>query len=145
MTTLSIFLGDEHVACDHDFALAENAVASGDWPAARLGFQRFLEDIQRHVRHEEDLLFPAFEARTGMVGGPTQVMRQEHRQMDQMFDAMADALVRTDDNAYLGLSETVLMLIRQHNLKEENILYPMAEKALAGEGEALLARMQNAA
>jgi hemerythrin-like domain-containing protein len=31
----------------------------------------------------------------------------------------------------VDLGDTLLMLIQQHNQKEENMLYPMAEQALA--------------
>jgi iron-sulfur cluster repair protein YtfE (RIC family) len=55
---------------------------------------------------------------------------------------MHGALERADGAAYLGLSETLLMLMRQHNMKEENILYPMADQALAGEQADLVARME---
>jgi hemerythrin-like domain-containing protein len=139
MTTLSSFLAQEHNHCDDLFAEAENADAQ--WPRASGALQRFIEDTQRHFSHEEAVLFPAFEEQTGMRGGPTQVMRDEHAQMNAVFSAMRDALAKQDGNGYLGLSESLLMLMRQHNLKEENILYPMADQALAGQADALLRRM----
>jgi len=141
MAILSRFLINEHSHCDDLFAEAENAVADKNWAIAQSGFQRFIDEMQRHFRHEEDVLFPSFEAHTGMSGGPTAVMRGEHRQMNDVFAAMREALARQDGNGYLGLSETLLMLMRQHNLKEENILYPMAEQALAGQEDELLERM----
>jgi iron-sulfur cluster repair protein YtfE (RIC family) len=141
MATLTRFLADEHIQCDDSFASTENAVADADWPLAASEFQHFFNDMQRHFSHEEDVLFPAFEAHTGMRGGPTAVMRAEHGQMNELFAALQDTLARRDGNGYLGLSETLLMLMRQHNLKEENILYPMADQALGGQADALLARM----
>ncbi len=141
MTTLSSFLVDEHNHCDELFAAAENAVSDHDWARAQATFQQFQESTLQHFAHEEEVVFPAFETRTGMHGGPTQVMRGEHQQMRQVFNAMHDALAQGDDNGYLGFSESLLMLMRQHNLKEENILYPMAEQALADEADALLERM----
>ncbi len=140
MTQLSSFLVNEHNHCDELFAAAENAVADRDWPRAATAFQQFEESTLRHFAHEEDVVFPAFETQTGMRGGPTQVMRGEHQQMNQVFTAMREALAKQDGNGYLGLSETLLMLMRQHNLKEENILYPMADQALSDQADALLAQ-----
>lgn len=140
MTTLSNFLVNEHNHCDDLFAAAENHVSETNWSEADAAFQCFIDETQRHFAHEEDVVFPAFEAQTGMRGGPTQIMRGEHQQMNQIFTAMREALAKRDGNGYLGLSETLLMLMRQHNLKEENILYPMADQALAGQEDALLAR-----
>ena len=135
----------DHEHCDTLFADAENAVAQGNWPLANTHFQAFRSDTLRHFDREEDALFPAFEARTGMSGGPTFVMRSEHAQMRDALNAMGQALEAQDSQGYLGLSETLLMLMRQHNLKEEQILYPMMDQALADEADTLLAGMQDQA
>jgi hemerythrin-like domain-containing protein len=140
--TISEFLGDDHAACDDAFSAAENAVATGDWAQVRGRFDRFLASMRRHFAREEEVLFPAFEARAGMSDGPTFVMRGEHQQMNGLLAEMDAALDRSDEQAYLGLSETLLMLMRQHNMKEENILYPMADRALATERADLVARME---
>lgn len=141
MTRISQYLTEDHEHCDALFAEAENAVAKSDWPRALGQFQSFARDTLRHFAREEDVLFPAFEDRTGMRGGPTFVMRSEHDQMRDTLTAMEQALQAKDGQQFLGLSETLLMLMRQHNLKEENILYPMLDQALAGEEETLLAGM----
>lgn len=142
MSTLSTFLTDDHHACDDRFAAAENAVADKDWARARGEFDRFSAAMRRHFAMEEEVLFPAFEARTGMSGGPTFVMRAEHRQMNGLLAEMDAALGKADGKAYLGLSETLLMLMRQHNMKEENILYPMSDQALAGQEADLVRAME---
>jgi iron-sulfur cluster repair protein YtfE (RIC family) len=59
--------------------------------------------------------------------------------MRDTLTAMGQALKARQAEAYLGLSETLLMLMRQHNMKEENILYPMLDQALAAEAQTLLA------
>ncbi|MCU0842505.1 MAG: hemerythrin domain-containing protein [Thiobacillaceae bacterium] len=142
MSTISQYLTEDHEHCDALFAEAENAVARGDWTTAASGFRRFEDDTLRHFEREEEILFPTFESRTGMTGGPTFVMRQEHGQMREVLAAMSGALERHDSGAYLGQSETLLMLMRQHNLKEEQILYPMCDRALADQADALVDRME---
>ncbi len=141
MDTISHYLSDDHRQCDELFAQAEDAVSAKDWPAAEAAFQRFHEGMKHHFAMEEEVMFPAFEDRTGMTIGPTFVMRSEHQQMRQLFQAMADALRARDAEDYLGQSETLLMMMQQHNLKEEQVLYPMADDALAGEGEDIVRRM----
>jgi iron-sulfur cluster repair protein YtfE (RIC family) len=141
MTSISRFLSDDHSACDDRFAAAENAVAAKDWTQARAEFDAFNLSMQRHFAMEEGVLFPAFETRTGMSGGPTSVMRAEHAQMKGLLAQMAAALAGGEPQSYLGLSETLLMLMRQHNMKEENILYPMSDQALAPDQPDLIQRM----
>ena len=138
---LADYLTHDHQHCDDLFAEAENAVAAADWGSAAQAFASFDAATRRHFEREETVLFPAFETRTGMTGGPTMVMRGEHIQMRDALVAMADALGKQVAPEFLGMSETLLMLMRQHNLKEEQILYPMTDQALAGEAEALIGRM----
>jgi iron-sulfur cluster repair protein YtfE (RIC family) len=69
------------------------------------------------------------------------VMRSEHGQMNELLAALAQAIASRDADAYLGYAETLLMLVRQHNIKEEQILYPMIDRATVDDANALLARM----
>jgi len=142
MNTIVDFLGSDHRACDDLFASAEVAVAQKNWDSARSLFERFQTAMAHHLAMEEEVLFPAFEARTGMSSGPTQVMRMEHEQMRGLLQEMASAVTSADKNRYLGLSETLNMLMQQHNLKEENMLYPMSDQVLVGERDSLIRSMQ---
>ncbi|WP_296816667.1 hemerythrin domain-containing protein [Thiobacillus sp.] len=98
--------------------------------------------MAHHLAMEETVLFPAFETRTGNSMGPTHVMRMEHEQMRGLMQDMAGAVAAGDRNAYLGLSETLNMLMQQHNLKEENMLYPMSDQVLSGNRDDLIRSMQ---
>jgi len=66
----------------------------------------------------------------------------EHVQIRDLIGQMAAAMAQKDPQEYSGLSETLLMVMQQHNHKEENILYPIMDQILAREREALLGRMQ---
>ena len=142
MRTILEFLGSDHHACDNVFASAEDAVARKDWAGARGLFGEFHAAMARHLEMEETVLFPAFESRTGMRGGPTEVMRMEHAQMRDLLQAMADAVAAGKQDNYLGLSETLNMLMQQHNLKEENMLYPMSDRVLGADCEAVIHSME---
>ena len=50
---------------------------------------RFQDALLHHFAMEEEVMFPAFEARTGMTQGPTAVMRSEHRQMTDLLNRMS--------------------------------------------------------
>jgi hemerythrin-like domain-containing protein len=142
MSSILDFLGNDHRACDDLFASAETAVAQKKWDSARELFGSFQTAMAHHFAMEEDMLFPAFEVRTGMNAGPTQVMRMEHEQMRGLLREMASAVAAGNQNGFLGLSETLNMLMQQHNLKEENMLYPMSDRVLGGEREGLIRAME---
>ncbi|RMD71080.1 MAG: hemerythrin domain-containing protein [Gammaproteobacteria bacterium] len=129
-TSIYDFLSQDHRRCDELFAMAEEAVSKGAWEEAQRLNEQFLAAMAHHLGMEEDILFPAFEAATGMIQGPTQVMRMEHEEMRRLLEGMKKALEGRDAEGYLGLAETLLMLMQQHNAKEEQVLYPMADRAL---------------
>lgn len=142
MPTISAFLTPDHQHCDALFAAAEAAAAQGDWHAAAEAWSRFQDALRHHFAMEEEVMFPAFEARTGMTQGPTQVMRMEHRQMSDLLNQLSDAAARQDADAFLGDCETLLIIMQQHNMKEEQMLYHMADQVLAGEAEEVIGRMR---
>jgi iron-sulfur cluster repair protein YtfE (RIC family) len=123
-------LFQHHKHCDEIFADAEEACGKGDWAAGAAAFELLQEQLETHFASEEELLFPAFEAATGMTSGPTEVMRGEHRQMRDLLAQMQGAVESRDGDAFGGAAETLLILMQQHNMKEENILYPMCDNAL---------------
>ncbi len=142
MGTISSYLAADHRHCDDLFAAAEEDAAKGAWEAAANGFAGLLDAMGRHFAMEEEVLFPAFEQATGSSAGPTQVMRSEHQQMREVLGRMAAAVAGRDADGYSGLSETLLILMQQHNIKEEQILYPMSDRALGAEREQLVQRME---
>ena len=140
MTFPTQILPDHHRHCDDLFVAAEQAVQRGDWSAAGAAFTRFYGQMKAHFEAEEGLLFPAFEAVAG-GSGPTRVMRYEHDQMRTLLAQLVDACEAQDGETYAGVAETLLMLMQQHNMKEENILYPMCDQALGAEAERIGAKM----
>lgn len=123
-------MANNHHHCDELFAAAEEAVESEQWPRAGEVHSSFIAAMEQHLKAEEELLFPAFEEASGMSMGPTAVMRHEHEQMRELFAQMGQALERMNSDDYLGASETLLILMQQHNAKEEQILYPMLDQML---------------
>jgi len=141
MPTITDTMSTDHHRCDGIFAKAEEAISNGDWDKGAAAFQEFVDAMERHFTMEEGVLFPTFEQRTGMTTGPTQVMRMEHMQMRQLFSDMDDSVKEKDQDKYLGLSETLLMVMAQHNTKEEQILYTMADQTLRGDADEVLKQM----
>ena len=141
MTRIAEYMSTDHHACDESFALAEAAALGNDWRGAETAFQIFCNDMARHFRMEEDLLFPALLA-AGGPQGPVQMMHMEHAQMNDLIEQMTSALNDKNGKTYGGLSETLLIVMQQHNLKEEQILYPIADRLLAAECATLIGRLE---
>ncbi len=140
--TISSFMTKNHRACDEEFAKLENTVASENWTEVEKVFESFSNDMQLHFDMEEKIIFPTFEEKSGMVGGPTQMMRIEHQQMLQIISQMKDAVDKKDKNHFFGLSETLMMTIQQHNMKEEQMLYRMIDVHLGTESDLIIDKMK---
>lgn len=142
MQTITEYLSAEHRHCDDLFAEAEAAAVKNDLAAALAGFTAFNQEMEHHLKKEENIMFPAYEEITlSYNSGPTSIMRMEHGQMRRLFEDIQAALEAKDTSACAGLLETLLVLMQQHNFKEEQMLYPMADRALQ-EQDNLIERMQ---
>ena len=51
--------------------------------------------------------------------------------MRQLLNALQEDLEKKDKNHFFGVSESLMMLMQQHNMKEEQMLYAMADVHLA--------------
>ena len=131
---VSAFFEQDHRDCDARWADVEELLDTQDVDAANPAWQKFDKGMRRHIAMEEEVLFPAFEAAARMGGGgPTAVMRMEHKQMIGLLEQIGTSMESGDAEQALDIGDTLLMLIQQHNIKEEGMLYPMAENVLAGQ------------
>jgi len=142
MTTIRSFMTEDHRRCDDLFAEAEQAVSKKNFDLARAAFGHFRSAMLAHFDSEEKTLFPTFEAKTGMRMGPTQVMRLEHEQIRGLMDDALAALETANAEDYLGQADTLVIMMQQHNMKEENMLYPMCDQHLSAELPAILERLE---
>jgi hemerythrin-like domain-containing protein len=144
MTTINEFMTRDHRRCDELMAAAEDAVNTQDWATAENLTEAFQAAIEHHFDMEEQVLFPAFEQQTGIVQGPTMMMRSEHQQMRGLLFQLKDALERQEEEDFLDTTETLLVMMQQHNMKEEGILYPMSDEQLS-DVDQIIAGMENLA
>lgn len=135
MTAIFDLMSKHHAHCDDLFAQAENAANSGRWDECLSQVGRFVRTLEAHLDAEEEMLFPAFERASGMVSGPTAVMRSEHDKMRSLAAVLVGAARAKDADDFFGTGETLLLFMEQHNRKEEGILYPLCDDHLRDSAE----------
>lgn len=126
-------MAKDHDRLDFLFSQFRN-LRNSDTEKSKNLFHEFKTGLQRHIVWEEEILFPFFEEKTGMHGGPTEVMRMEHRQIKEYLEKIHDRII-TDAHNEIALLETELLeVLTNHNQKEEGILYPWIDNS-ASEAE----------
>jgi len=130
---ISSYMRAEHRECDEIFSAAEKSVIDGDFTQAEEKFLLFADDTLRHFKKEEESLFPTFEEISGSTEGPTRIMRHEHEQVRGLIGKMAEAVENKDADAYLSMAESMMILLQQHNMKEEQMLYAMCDRMIPQE------------
>src|SRR5215208_4062118 len=98
--SITRYLSWDHDRLDGLLSEATQRVAEGDLSQALSLFTAFDDGLRRHIRLEEELLFPLFESRTGMRNGPTATMRAEHRVIEGEITRMRRGLDNGDAAEY---------------------------------------------
>ena len=130
MAQISTSMTDDHRRIDEIFIDVEKAVSARDWGQAKALGDLFQHEMEHHFAIEEERLFPALEQATSLASGPIRVMTMEHDQMRYLITSLLSEIGEQSRDQALGVAETLLVMIQQHNIKEENVLYPMADTSV---------------
>lgn len=128
--TVNQYMTNDHRMCDEEFASLENIIDSGNFEEAKELFHKFHTHMLNHFSMEENVMFPQFNSSQSEGCNPTGVMIMEHDQMRNLMEKMDQAIQQTDQNQFLGLSENLLFVMQQHNMKEEQIMYNLVDEVL---------------
>ena len=60
-------------------------------------------------------------------------MRGEHADMRNTLAQLRAAVQDRDADEFAGEAETLLIMMQQHNMKEESVIYPMLDSRLPGD------------
>jgi hemerythrin-like domain-containing protein len=130
MGNICDFLVYDHKRCDDLFSRVATSVALKEWLHAEEYFQLFNRALDRHLRVEETVVFPAFENAIRGSGAPIAMLRVEHQRIRAIVDRMFDSLCRYDPVDFTLHTETYALMMQQHSMKEEDMLYPLLDRIL---------------
>lgn len=127
--SVSDYLESDHVRLDRMLKQVERLLAARDLAGSASLFGEFAGGLNRHIDAEEQVLFPEFERRTGITGGPTTVMRAEHLEIRSWMARVAERLEANDATAARSAIAQLTAALSDHNMKEEHVVYPMTDAA----------------
>lgn len=120
----------DHEEIDVIYGYLRRDVAQKLASAAGL-FEEFNERLERHIRWEEEILFPAVEQHSPMTAmGPGRVMRMEHEEIRRLKGAAGEALrsATPDYQRAAAHLDRMFEILKAHNYKEEGVYYPMSDQ-----------------
>jgi hemerythrin-like domain-containing protein len=106
-------------------------VSEGSLAHAAERFAEFDAGMARHIRLEDEVLFPEFRARSGLTGGPTELAGREHQVISEALADMKGALASGDAKAFFAARKKFLAVLPAHHAKEEQLLYPVIDESLS--------------
>ena len=126
MKTLLEHMQAHHGRCDQLYADGENFLLDEKIEEGLESIKSFLNEMERHFQMEETVLFPTFEEisyASGANPGDANGTSADAKTSGKMSESVSNG----DPEEILEVCETMMILMQQHNVKEEGILYPMAD------------------
>jgi regulator of cell morphogenesis and NO signaling len=109
---------------------------------AREKFISFKHGLERHIKWEEEILFPLFQRKTGIAEGPVAVMEDEHQQILNLLEHIKLRLQNNDFSSN-RFEHDLMLILGHHNVKEENVIYPVLDHLLTQDEKASLVQQIN--
>lgn len=137
-----------YLAWDHD-ALAKilrdflRMVEDEERERAEHTFDEYRARLLRHMRIEEEVLFPMFEAHIAApTRGPTFVMRLEHLEIARLLEDLGEDLATWRPQRLLRNLDELDQVLAAHDVREEEILSPWIDRMAGSEVASLVSRLQ---
>jgi len=145
--TITGFMDAEHARLRDLWEQTTAAVKAEEFGRLHGLARDLIAAVKRHISVEEQVLFPAIEGKS-KNNEPTNAMRLEHRQMEHMLERLKPLLtvaeLWTGIRAIEGQEIEPGALLRSHENKEHDVLYPLADKLMGVEqARALVTQMRN--
>ena len=138
--TVCQYLKDDHKKLDRLLGQILAMVSDNEIERADLHARDLLSGLEHHIRVEEEVLFPIFEART-LLCAPCEVMRLEHQRIRRLLSELDDALAKGKGDLATKLLTDLSQLLEAHNQKEEAVLYPRADAELSEDERRAVVKM----
>jgi uncharacterized protein (DUF2249 family) len=145
-STITEYLQTDHRRLDSIMEGFQSALKQAKWEEASRDFREFVLGLRRHIKIEEEILFPVFEEKTGMIdAGPTFVMKMEHKEIHDLLDKTLAATDNHDAGMATEAAGALINILMDHNMKEEHILYPESDAFISDAERAQIIKKAQAA
>jgi iron-sulfur cluster repair protein YtfE (RIC family) len=136
--TITDYMRAEHARLDGLLGDVCRLVDEQSLDQAATAFRLFAAGLRRHIRVEEELIFPLMlPLRSHERWGPTFVMRMEHIEILEIIVEM-EAALDGDLRTFTGWLNRLRAVLHTHEVKESQVLFPAADDRVDDELRAIL-------
>jgi len=118
-------------------------LSEGRWEEVDKLFPKMRNEFLTHFDMEESVAFKEFNAAECAGCNPTGVMVAEHEQMRLLLNRAEQYIDSRDKDTLLSLFDSFMLVVQQHNIKEENIMYSLLDQALNANREKIIEDMKS--
>lgn len=141
MRSTEHWLVHEHTQFEELLRQCKGAADISDWWALEQFFLKLVESLRFHMAQEEEVLFPAYEAKCESSSMSTSELRNEHSVMIESFRELVRYInSRQSKDAYDCIVALELFMLG-HNEKEELVFLPYASRLLYEDRDELLLKL----
>lgn len=138
VSNISTLMSQDHRDCDNAYEMIETFLEQKNFTMAKNAFVKWRDTNLKHFSIEEEILFLETIKAMGVKIPPIMVMEMEHVQIRNCFLEIEKSLQAEDITKFHQLAEACMIMIQQHNMKEEQILYPIIDRAILATQEDVL-------
>jgi hemerythrin-like domain-containing protein len=141
--SIKSYLSYDHTEIDKMLEDLACFVEDGEPERAESAFDELKGRLERHMRLEEDTLFPLLETSIGLATrGPTFAMRLEHIEISKLVEELARTLESWQPETFAEVKQELERLLAIHDAREETAFGPWIDRLLGDEAAALAAHLE---
>ncbi len=142
MRSTEHWLVHEHTQFEVLVRECRDAADISDWWALENYLKALVEQLRYHMAQEEEVLFPAYDARCNFSPISTRELFNEHSEIVKGFGKLERLVLdKSSKEAYDCIVNLELMLLA-HNEKEEQVFLPFASRLLFEERDELVLKLK---
>jgi len=130
MKSAEHWLVHEHTQFELLMRECHDAAKISDWWAVEQFFTKIVEQLRYHMAQEEEVLFPAYDAKCEPSHMQSQELYNEHSLLIDSFGQLAKNISDKDAASTVDCLAALELVMHEHNEKEEKVYLPFASHLL---------------
>jgi hemerythrin-like domain-containing protein len=137
MSSIKDFLSTDHRECDEMFSKFEEALERSSAQEIEALYEEMRDRFFNHFKMEEEVVFKEFLESAGSGCNPIPVMISEHENMRSLISRIGESIKSGNKDMIYSLLDTLMIVVQQHNMKEENVMYNLLDQSITDKDRAI--------